>query len=146
MRRQCILAEDDGEVEEVQSVLVNPVDEAMDEQEKSELQQHLAGLHLKGVLSPEYLDKLWPEVQRLADYAIPHEGRVLITSRPKLAFGVRDEKGLLPLYIWKQAFEYYGCVDVMPEIFSPLLEQLKVMYPQTAFNHVMLLFMKDGEK
>jgi alkylated DNA repair dioxygenase AlkB len=103
----------------------------------------LEGLR-KDQIEPQYLQELFRSALLMKDQAMVHVRRKPVTSRPKLVFGLRNEQGDLPLYVWSQALSNYGTIGDLPEICKPLLQLASMLCPGFNFNHILFTFYHNG--
>ena len=69
-----------------------------------------------------------------------------LVSRPKLGYGIPNEHLELPLYNGYQKENFYGVIDVMPDLLRELKDYVCVALnlPCSYFNHMLLSFCSDG--
>ena len=103
-----------------------------------------AGVH-RGAVSGEYLSQLFEALLIMKDQALIHTRRKPVTSRPKLIFGLRNNDGDLPLYMWGQSLCNYGTIGDMLPVLEPLFAIAADICPEArGHNAIMLTFYHNG--
>ena len=106
----------------------------------------LLGCLRSGALSEPEAVGVWEFLKLLSDDAQEHTRRLPVNSRPKWVFGIKNDAGEYPLYLWGQSRPNYGLIGDIPAPLMPLLDRACAEVPEACFNHMMVTIMRTGRR